>query len=91
MNIRMTELMQDRRKLLARITAQRDEIAEIGTLWRIPLVVADQGVDAMRFLRRHPLLVAGVVSLFVIRRRGLAGLVIGAWRVWKKYRSFNVL
>ena len=83
--------MQDRSELLARITAQREEITEIGTLWRFPLALGDQGVVAVRFLRRHPLLVAGVVSLFVIRRRGLAGLVMGGWRVWKKYRSLTFL
>jgi hypothetical protein len=91
MNEKLFELMQDRGELLARIAAQREQLAEIGQHWRAPLALADQGVAVVRFLRCHPLLVAGVVALFVIRRRGMAGLVRGVWRVWKGYRSFTFL
>jgi hypothetical protein len=91
MNEKMSKLMQSRGELLARIASQREQITEIGTLWRTPLALADQGVVAVLFLRRHPLLVAGVVSLFVIRRRGVAGLVRGVWRMWKGYRSLTFL
>jgi hypothetical protein len=34
-------------------------------------------VAAVHFLRCHPLLVVGVEAFFVIRRRGVAGLVRG--------------
>jgi hypothetical protein len=37
------------------------------------------------------LVVAGVVALFVIRRRGVAGLLSVVWRVWKGYSSFPFL
>jgi len=46
-------------------------------------------VAAVHFLRCHPLLVAGVEAFFVIRRRGVAGLVRGVWQVWKGYRYFT--
>jgi hypothetical protein len=91
MNEKMFKLMQRRGELLARIASQREEITEIGTLWRTPLALADQGVAVVRFLRRHPLVVAGVVALFVMRRRSVAGLVWGVWRAWKGYRSFTCL
>lgn len=85
MNKQMLEVMQRRGELLARIAAQREQVAEIGTRWQTPLALVDQGFAAMRFLRSHPVLVAGVAALFVIRRRGMVGLVRGAWRMWKGY------
>lgn len=89
MNETMSELMQNRGELLARIAAQREQMAEIEAEWQTPLALADQGVVAVRFLRSHPWLVAGVVALFVIRRRSVAGLVWGVWRAWKGYRDFT--
>lgn len=89
MNEKMSGLMQTRGELLARISAQREQLSEIEAEWRAPLALADQGVVAVRFLRRHPWLVAGVVAVFVIRRRSVAGLAWGAWRLWKGYRDFT--
>ncbi len=89
MNRRMIDVQQRRGELLARIAAQRVEVAELGARWQAPLALADQGLAALRFLRSKPLLVAGVGALLVIRRRGVAGLVRGAWRVWKGYRFIS--
>jgi len=83
--------MQGRGELLARIASQREQMVEIGSELQGPLALADEGLDAVRFLRRHPLLVAGAVLLLVIRRRGVAGLVGGVWGVWKGYRYFTSL
>jgi len=87
----MSELMQSRGELLARIASQREQMIEIGSELQGPLALADEGLDAVRFLRRHPLLVVGVVALLVIRRRGVAGLVGGVWGIWKGYRYFTSL
>lgn len=89
MTEKMSELMQTRGELLARIAVQREQMSEIEAEWRAPLAVADQGVVAVRFLRRHPWLVAGVVAVFVIRRRSVAGLAWGVWRAWKGFRDFT--
>ena len=91
MNKQMLEVMQKRGELLARIASQREQVAEMGARWQTPLALADQGLAAMRFLRSNPVLVAGVAALFVIRRRGVAGLVRGVWRMWKGYRYFTAL
>lgn len=88
MNERMLELRQQRGELLARIDAQRGQLAEITSSWEGPLALADRGVSILRYLRGHPLLVAGAAALVVLRRRGLAGLFRRALLVWKGYRYF---
>jgi len=89
-NEKMFGLMERRRKLLTRIAAQREQMTEIGSYLRTPLALADRGVAVAHFLRFHPLLVAGVVAFFVIRRRSVTGAVWGVWRVWKEYRDFSL-
>ncbi len=89
MNDRMLVLIQRRGELLASIAAQREQVSEIGTQLKGPLALADQGWAAARFLRSNPILVAGVVALIAIRRRSVAGLVKGAWRVWRGYRRLR--
>lgn len=91
MNEQMLAVMQRRGELLAKIAAQRGQVAQIGARWQAPLALADQGLAVVRFLCSHPALVAGVVALFVIRRRGVVGLVKGGWRVWKGYRFLTAL
>lgn len=83
------EVMQRRQALLAKIAGQREQLADLGTRWRPALLVADQAWVAVKFLRAHAVLVAGVAlvaGLVVVRRRGPGALVKGAWRVWKTYR-----
>ena len=88
MSERMLELRQRRGELLARIDAQRGQLAKIGSRWEGPLALADRGVSILRLLRGYPMLVASVVSLVVLRRRGMVGLFRSAWLVWKGYRYF---
>ncbi len=86
MTKQMREVMQRRQILLSRISAQREELAEIGVRWTVPLRFADQTWLAVRFLRSHPVLLAGVASLIAVRRRGVIGFAKVAWRLWKSYR-----
>lgn len=88
MNRQMAALMRRRGELLARIAAQRGQVADIAARWETPLAIADRGVAAFRFLRERPLLAAGMGALFVIRRRGMMGLVRLGWMAWKGYRYF---
>lgn len=85
----MNEVMQRRGALLARIAEQRGQVAAIGARWQAPLAFADQGLAVVRFLRANPVLVAGVVALVVVRRRGVLGMVKGGWRVWQGYRYLS--
>jgi hypothetical protein len=89
MNDQIFTVMQRRSELLARIAMQRRQMAEIEPHLRAPLALADHGMAAMRFLRFHPLLVAGLIAVMLIRpRSSAAGLMWGVWRVWKGYREF---
>ena len=90
--------MQRRQALLAKISDQREQLAEIGVRWQPALRLADGALVAARFLRSHPVLLAGLAGLagmaglaglVVVRRNGLAGLVKGARRVWNAYRYIN--
>lgn len=89
MNKQMREVMQRRGELLARITSQREQLADMGDRWQAPLALADKGLAAARFLRANPLVVASVVALLLVRRRGVIGLVKVGWRMWKGYRFYT--
>ena len=83
------EVMQRRQALLAKIADQREQLAGIETRWQPALRVADQAWIAVKFLRAHAVLaagLAGIACLVVVRRSGPGVLVQGAWRVWKAYR-----
>jgi hypothetical protein len=87
MNKDMFAVMQRRGELLARIAAQRDQVAATAVRWQAPLVFADRGLATVRFLRSNPVLVAAAVAILVIRRRGLTGMVAAGWRMWRLYKS----
>lgn len=87
MNKQMAAVMQRRAELLARIAEQRGQVAEIGTRWKVPLALADQGLAAVHYVRSRPVLMGVVVALLVMRNRGVVGMVSGAWSLWKAYRS----
>lgn len=87
MNEQMIEVMQRRNYLLARITEQREQVAEFGSRWQFPLALADQGLTAVRYAQSHPVLIGGLVALTVVRWRGVAWVVKSAWRLWNTYRT----
>ena len=89
MNDRMLALRLHRGELLARIDVQRGQLTEIASTWEGRLAAADRGIAIVRFFRAHPLLLAGLSALILVRRRGVAGLIRSALLVWKGYRLFT--
>jgi len=87
MNKQMIDVMQRRRYLLQRITAQREQIVELSPRLKIPLTLLDQGVAAVRYARSHPFLIGGMVVLTVVRWRGVAWMIKNTWRLWNTYRT----
>ncbi|WP_212785125.1 YqjK family protein [Ferrigenium kumadai] len=91
MNRQLFAVMQRRGELLAKIDAQREQVAQIGARWQAPLALADQGMGALHLLISRPVVVASVVALVVWRRRSLTGLAKTGWKLWKGYRSLSAL
>lgn len=86
MDKQMKAVMVRRGELLARIAVQRRHVAELGAHWQAPLAVADRGMVVIRYLRTHPVLLTGLAALMVSRRRGVLGVVSGAWLLVQRYR-----
>ncbi|MDX8380010.1 MAG: YqjK family protein [Gallionella sp.] len=86
----MQTVMRRREALLMKISGQREQLSELSTRWNAPLHFSDQALKVLDFMRVHPLLLAGLGGLFVVRRRGLTGMLKGGWRVWKAYRFFQI-
>lgn len=89
MTKRRQAMLQRRQELLGRIAGQREQLAELGAGLQPLFRVADQAGLAVRFLRAHAVLAAGLAGLVLVRRRGVSALVKGGWRVWKLYRYVN--
>ena len=68
MSARLDALALRRQALIGRAAAQRNALRTELIVWQRPLLLADRGVRAGRFLRAHPLiLVVGVVALVAIQ------------------------
>ena len=89
MNKRLRELRLHRAELLARISIQREQIAEFNRRYHGPLMLADKGWSLVRFVYHRPLLIGLLSMLLVARRHGVVGLARAGWKVWKSYRLFR--
>ena len=81
--------MRRREVLLAKISGQREQLAEAAVHLQTPLMIADRVVLVGRFVFAHPALIAGFTGLMVIRRNGLSGMLNGALRVRTAYRYLS--
>jgi len=88
MNPKLLELAERRATLTARAAAQRAAFSRQLAPWRMPLAVVDQGVAAVRYLKSHPELLAGiVVFVAVVRPRRVMGWLRSGWMVWRMVRA----
>ena len=84
MNERLLELAERRAMLVSNAATQRAELAQVLSPWRGPLAVVDQGVSALRYLGRYPVLLGGMVACAaVLRPRRMFGLLRGGWLAWR--------
>jgi hypothetical protein len=84
------QAMLARRQLLRdNISAQREQLAGIAVNFRPAFRVADGAWRMVSFVRGHAVLVAGVLSLSIVRQRGISGLIKGGLRAWRAYRFVN--
>jgi hypothetical protein len=86
-----TSLAERREHLLAQSAAQRSALARDIEVWRKPLAMADQGLAALRSLKRHPAWIAAGLGLLVSLRPGRVGkwLRYGwvSWQLVQQLRS----
>lgn len=66
-------LAERREELVAQAAVQRQALAQTVVPWRAPLALADRGLEALRTVRRHPLLLLGTALVFARLRPGRAG------------------
>jgi hypothetical protein len=84
MNAKLIELGERRITLVARAATQRAELSQALAPWRRPLAVVDQGWVAVRYLRNHAALLAGVAAFVVpLRPLRLARWLRRGWLVWR--------
>ena len=75
-----------RHLLLEKITAQRIEIVELSRQLQKPLALADAGIKVVHFIRRHPALLAGSVTILLALHRGdLRHVLQQGWRLLSLY------
>ena len=91
MNSKLIRLAERRERLVAQTAAQRVALAQSIEPWRLPLALADQGLSALRFIKRHPVWIVGSVVLLAALRPVNAGTWLGrgwvAWQIVHKLRG----
>ncbi len=83
----MQHILQRRQALLSQIANQRSQMARAGARLSTPLGWVDQVVEAIRYLRAHPLILTAAAGLLAYRRGRLLAVPRLAWRIWKGYRA----
>lgn len=86
MKNRLAAPAERRRILLEKIETQRRDVAGIALDLQKPLALADMGLKAVRFIRKHPGWVAGgFAALLSLRGKDIAGLAKKGWRLMFLY------
>ncbi|MEI7456955.1 MAG: YqjK-like family protein [Nitrosomonadales bacterium] len=89
MTKRRQAMLARRQVLQANICAQREQLADIAVNLQPAFRLADGAWRAVSFVRGHVMLAAGVLSLVVLRQRGMSGLIKGGLRAWRAWRFVN--
>ena len=89
----LIEIARRKERLIVRSGSERAIIGASIRQLQGPIGVVDRGLDIVRFLRRHPLLVATVIAaVAAFRRRSLvtlAGSVLSVWRIWRSVSAWS--
>lgn len=90
MNDKLAQLAARRQQLVTQAADQRTVLAYDLAPWRARLALADRGVAALRYIRRHPVLMLGAALVFAalrLRQTGKwlqRGLLM--WQVGRRFR-----
>ena len=89
MGKKRAHLVQRRQQLVAQAAAQRTLLAQDFAPWRAPLTLADRGIAALGYVRRHPALLVGATLLMVVWRPKRAGVWLSrGWLAWRLGRGW---
>jgi len=84
MNKKLIRLAERRERLVTRAAEQRVVLAQNIEPYRIPLALADRGMNALRYIKHHPEWIIGGVVLLAALRPGRVGKWLGrGWVTWQ--------
>ena len=92
MNEKLLKLAQRREHLVLEAAEQRVQLAQAVDAWRAPLALAEQGLAAISFIKKHPILIAASTAVLVrLLRKSFIGKWFGrgvmAWQLVRKMQS----
>jgi len=74
MNNKQIQFAEKREQLINRAAQQRLALRQDIEPWRVPLALTDRSITALRYVRRHPQWMVGIVIVLTVARPA---------RVWK--------
>jgi hypothetical protein len=84
MSKKSDQLAQRRERLIAQAAEQRTALGRDLEPWHKPLALADQGLNALHYLKRHPVLIVGGFALLAVMRPRNMGKWLGrGWVTWR--------
>ena len=90
MKRKRTQLAARRQQLVALAAAQRTILAHDMAPWRARLALADRGVAALQYVRRHPALMLGAALLLAaLHPRRTGTWLQRGWLVWQLGRRLR--
>jgi hypothetical protein len=91
MNVKLIRLIERRERLVAQAATQRRVLAQNIEPWHTPLALADQGLAALRYVKRHPeWIIGGVVLLAALRPRHLGKWLGRGWVSWQVMQRLRI-
>ena len=84
MNNKRIQLAERRAELVNKIARQREELTLAFAPLRVPLTYADKGLHALRYIAKHPAIVAGAMALAVaVRPKRWLFVLENGWLAWR--------
>jgi hypothetical protein len=84
---RRMEIARRKERLIALAAVQRTQAANAFRRWEGPAAVIDRGIEAVRYVKSHPLLLGAAVAVLVVAGRRSVFKWVGrgfvAWRAWQ--------
>jgi hypothetical protein len=91
MNEKLVRLAERRERLVAQAATQRRVLAQNIEPWHTPLALADQGLEKLRYIKRHPeWIIGGVVLLAALRPRHLGKWLGRGWVSWQVMQRLRI-